>query len=129
MSQITVNMDTAKKLKRAWRTQLCDFCYDSEWFIFYKNSYNYTDYPWPDWEIFEAPTAQEILDELRIYIDTKSNEYGSIVLSMEWSATRWACFYSDIKRQCNYKDMHFVWDSLAEAVAEIRLRCKENWLI
>lgn len=73
-----------------------------------------------------APTAQEILDDLPMYIDTKSNEYGSIILSMEWSATRRACFYSDFRKQSNYQDVFFVWDTLAESVAQMRMRCKEN---
>lgn len=108
------------KLKKAWWKKQTRFV---------QKELRDVRYSWARWVHYlhtMLPTAQEIIDELRIYIDTKSNEYGEIVLSMEGSATRRACFYSDIKRQCNFMDKHFVADSLAEAVAEMRLRCKEN---
>lgn len=124
---ITVSLETAKKMKSAWRGKTTIFLFINE----NKEASYYDDGRSRSKDCFVtyAPTAQEILDELPIYIDTKSNEYGEIVLSIEGSATRRACFYSDIKRQCNYMDMYFVWDTLVEAVAQMYIFLSTNWCI
>jgi hypothetical protein len=78
---ITVSLETAKKLQEAgWRKE-SHFTYNNTKDLFYFA--NPIEAKYQTRTFVYCPTAQEILDELPIYIDTKSNEYGSIVLSME----------------------------------------------
>ena len=116
MTSITVSLETAKKLKDAWWSKKC---------YFIERIRSKTKPKQHLLDEYRLPTAQELLDELPIYIDTKSNEYGQIVLSMEGSATKRCAYYYDIVKEVNYI-WPFVWDTLAEAVAQMRLRCKEN---
>lgn len=110
---ITVSLETAKKMKDAgWNKQTqfryCfwwDWCKD-EFTLYHEDQerISYTDY-------YEAPTAQEILDELpSIFIWEWYWESCWIYVNWIWVKSA---------------DALFEWN-LAENLAQLRLRCKEN---
>lgn len=76
-------------------------------------------------EVEEAPTAQEILDELPPLIYWEQNwwrkmeHYLRIEKSDNWEV--YTVEYNDFDLYTN--------TSLVEAVAELRIRCKENWFL
>lgn len=108
---ITVSLDTAKKLKEAGWSKETIFDMSDEWEIrSTKNNYPY-----------KAPTAQEILDELPDFSGGVLECWRS-----EWSEKYYCTWY--IKDWYPSSPVHN-WLSLAEALASLRLRCKENWYI
>ena len=132
---ITVTLETAKKLKEAWRKKRCYFEYNRMRCVHEeKNSYvlwshsrmriptlnkeeihqEFIDNPW-----IEAPTAQEILDEL-----PKAVEGGYLNIEID---ERWAYAIYIMDQQVHW-DIE-VYQTLVEALANLRIRCKENWYL
>lgn len=116
---ITVSLETAKKLRSKWRKKDVRFLrrmYEDEPRVEYYEEW----YEWFRWLLLYAPTAQEILDELPMFI---SFEWKEFLLTMfpyhneYWVVyeKKWWWAIGDVYRE-----------SLAEWLAEMWIRCKEN---
>lgn len=111
MSNIKVDLEMAKRLKEnGWEKEthfIEEEREDIEWYSMFKD----------DWYM---PTAQEILDELPAYIS--DGFWNEVWIMMEKN--------EDGSSSCEYLDYEtFRWSNLANALAELRIRCKKHWYI
>lgn len=122
MTNITVSLEIAKKLKEAGFNAdalLCrEYITPAEKHSCQLSMTDYTEEPYQ-----EARVAQEILDELPTVIEVWRIEY---MLTM----TKKSALYLDLDIEWWFHTratlIVFDWDNLAEALAELRLRSKEN---
>ena len=130
MSQITVSLETAKKIKKVWWEKETYFVWVEWWKLWQpsrsevhstevmRNRIVTAD---AAYNIYQAQTAQEFLDELPSDIEDCSLDIWKI------NDTYWV-EYSYLQTYIDWTK--FSWHkTLVEALAELRLRCKENWYI
>lgn len=122
-----MSFETAKKLKKLWWNHSCAFVYDEDGCLFYKNSYNYTDYPWPKnyRKVFEAPTAEELFNKIPFAIyEWEIIWEDKYRLMIDASSRMWLVYIKYI----NYanKELMRVRDIYVEAFAEAWIWCEKN---
>lgn len=130
MSQITVSLETAKKMKKAGFNKESLLCW--EYFEQAKKHScvlsltDFTEEPY-----LEARTAQEIIDELPNTIDGCVLTINKVNVEKEWEKMYYWAWYLNrlLKWIHNWKSVAHVWVNASEALAKLRLRCKENWYI
>ena len=122
---ITVSLEMAKKLKENWRQAKTHFAYMIDWKKVWKKFewttiWNDVIYrpekrginEWDDWiSILNAPTAQEILDELPSWTRVISSHH------LEYIANN----IEDKRLTVNWS-----WPNSQEALADFWIYCKEN---
>lgn len=114
MTNITVSLETAMKLKEAGREKECSFYYQLWELRYYTRWQTVQLYD----DTFVAPTAQEILDEFE-----QVKERVKII----WSYPDWrACFLKDSRSDYDYSGRG---DTVTEALADLWVECKEQWYL
>lgn len=127
MSQITVSLETAKKMKEVGWSKSCYFsknihtCGAEETHASCCPVCN-TNIP-SEFTIYELPTAQEILDELQelhgTRITTRREPMEGRYFFCAWYFNLDWIPISPVSN----------WPSMAEALSKLWMRCKENWYI
>lgn len=126
MSNLTVTLEQARRLKELWRNKPCAFWTRDLWPWWWpryicRPVMSYTDEP-----TFYAPTAQELLDVLPVMITIDKKSWRKKI------RTRWCCY---VPRKYNWPALEspMVWfcekETLTEALGQLTIRCVENWYL
>ena len=119
---ITVPLEIAKKMKESGWKKETFFRYErwDKWWT--KLTRRYGLY----W--LYAPTVQEILDELPDTINDCILTLNKVNVEKEWEKMYYWAWYinRELKWLHNWKSVAHVWVNASEAIAKLRLRCKEN---
>lgn len=122
MTNIVVSLEQAKLLKENGWDKYCEFYYEchEENHLLHKNTFD--DYcEWYRFSWLEAPTAEELLQELPWNID---NTYF-LKVSKVYSDGDYEIWYELYE----YYDMSFIWDNLSDILAYLWIWCKKNWYL
>ena len=111
---LTTSLQLSKKLKEAGREKQARFYYQKWELVYYRRGKTIPMYE----DTYPGVTAQELLDDLPIQCENGELEVYKLD-EKEYQA--WYCIDG-------FCDEHFVEESTAEALGNLRLRCKENGL-
>ena len=116
MTNITVSLETARKLKEAGREKECSFYYQLWELRYYTRWQTVQLYD----DTFVAPTAQEILDEF---------EQVKERVIIKWLYPSWGALF--VEEADDFIDViaKGIWDTVTEALADLWVECKEQWYL